>query len=147
MLTKTSQNSPHFIIYIAKLQKIPFKATKHLCMTQKFSKVNVKHMPCVSEHYVIIVAVTNSQHISSYTASCTRVNEVFWSLKGREKKAKWDQISVGKQHSCIQQFIWAKPDKIGPKVCLLPKVCFKPIALQLALESHFPAKTVVLFFK
>lgn len=55
-------------------------------MSQKLSKVDVKHMPSVPEHYVIIVAVTDSQDIRGYTASCTRVDEVFWSLGGREKK-------------------------------------------------------------
>lgn len=80
-LQQTSQSNTwkenHFILYIAWVQKIPFKATKHLCMSQKLPKVNVKHVPSVPEHYVIIVAVTDSQDISGYTASCTRVDEVF----------------------------------------------------------------------
>lgn len=45
-------------------------------MSQKLPKVNVEHMPGVPEHDVIVVAVTDSQDVSGYTASCTRVDEV-----------------------------------------------------------------------
>lgn len=117
-------------------------------MTQKFSKVNVKHMPCVSKHYVIIVAVTNSQDISSHATSCTRVNEVFWSLEGRGKKVNWDQISVGKQHSYIQQAILmtvkSKPDKTGPNF-FSQTVCFNQTAFQKSLDHTFQQKWLLCF--
>lgn len=79
MLNREKKNAKGKLLAFsnAKLQKIPFKATKRLCMAQKLSKVNMEHMSCTSKHYVIVVTVTDSQYVGGYAASCTRIDEVF----------------------------------------------------------------------
>lgn len=49
----------------------PLDIAKHLGMAQKSAKVNVKHVASGLEHDVVIVPITDSQHVSGYTAACT----------------------------------------------------------------------------
>ena len=60
---------------------VPFDITKHLRISQKFVEVNVKHVTWLLQHDVVIVSVTNSQHVGSHTVASTRSGEVVHSLE------------------------------------------------------------------
>lgn len=60
---------------------VPFDVTKHLCISQKFIEVNVKHVTWLLQHDVVVVSVTNSQHVGSHTVASTRSGEVVHSLE------------------------------------------------------------------
>ena len=54
------------------LKLLPFKVSEHLCVSQEFSKINMKEMTRCFEHDIIIVPVTDTQNICDNTISCTR---------------------------------------------------------------------------
>lgn len=60
---------------------VPFDVTKHLRISQKFIEVNVKHVTWLLQHDVVVVSVTNSQHVGSHTVASTRSGEVVHSLE------------------------------------------------------------------
>ena len=60
---------------------IPFNITKHLSISQKLVEVNVKHVTWLLQHDVVIVSVTDSQHVGSHTVASTRSGEVVHSLE------------------------------------------------------------------
>ena len=60
---------------------VPFNITKHLSISQKLVEVNVKHVTWLLQHDVVIVSVTNSQHVGSHTVASTRSGEVVHSLE------------------------------------------------------------------
>lgn len=55
---------------------LPFNVRKLLCVAHYLSKVDVKHVSTVSQHDVVIVAVTDPQDEGGHTPPCTRVDEV-----------------------------------------------------------------------
>lgn len=49
----------------------PFEVTKHLSITQKFSKVDVEQMTRCLKHDIVIVAITDPQDVCCNTVSST----------------------------------------------------------------------------
>ncbi len=55
---------------------LPFKAAKHLGMAEKLAKVDVEHVTSGAQHNIVVMAITDAQHVGCNTASCTRVDKV-----------------------------------------------------------------------
>lgn len=63
----------------------PFYASKHLCMTQKPSKVYVEHVPSCCQHYVVTVSITDSQDEGNNTPASTGIKEIPYGLVSKTK--------------------------------------------------------------
>lgn len=61
----------------------PLDVSKHLCVAQELSKVDVEHVTTGLQHNVIIVAVTYSQNVGGHAAAGTGVDEVLHCLDTR----------------------------------------------------------------
>lgn len=66
---------------------LPFKVSELLCVAHDLAKVDVKHVPSVLQHDVVIVAVTDPQDEGGHTPPCTRVDEVHHSLRVHNSRA------------------------------------------------------------
>lgn len=51
--------------------EIPFEVSKHLRISQEFSKVYVEHVPRGLKHDVVIVAIANTKDVGCHTVSGT----------------------------------------------------------------------------
>lgn len=60
---------------------MPFKASKLLSVAHDLAKVDVKHVPTVLQHDVVVVTVTDAQDEGGHTPACTGVDEVHHSLQ------------------------------------------------------------------
>ena len=65
----------------------PLDGSKHLGVAENLAKVNVKHVARPLYHDVVVMAITDSQYVSSNTVSSTRTGEIVHSLeKDRERE-------------------------------------------------------------
>lgn len=60
---------------------VPFKASELLRVAHDLAKVDVKHVPTVLQHDVVVVTVTDAQDEGGHTPACTGVDEVHHSLQ------------------------------------------------------------------
>lgn len=60
---------------------LPFKASKLLRVAHDLAKVDVKHVPAVLQHDVVVVTVTDAQDEGGHAPACTGVDEVHHSLQ------------------------------------------------------------------
>lgn len=60
---------------------LPFEASKLLRVAHDLAKVDVKHVPAVLQHDVVIVTVTDAQDEGGHTPACAGVDEVHHSLQ------------------------------------------------------------------
>lgn len=60
---------------------MPFKASELLRVAHDLAKVDVKHVPTVLQHDVVVVTVTDAQDEGGHTPACTGVDEVHHSLQ------------------------------------------------------------------
>lgn len=60
---------------------MPFEAPKLLRVAHDLAKVDVKHVPAVLQHDVVVVTVTDAQDEGGHTPACTGVDEVHHSLQ------------------------------------------------------------------
>lgn len=63
----------------------PSYASKHLCMTQKSSKINVEHVASFCQHYVVTVPITDSQDEGNNTPASTGIKEIPYGLVSKTK--------------------------------------------------------------
>ena len=71
-----------------KRSSVSLDGTKHLCISQDLSKVNVKHVSRPLNHDVVIVTITYSQHVGCHTVAGTRVSEVLCCLEEKERRER-----------------------------------------------------------
>ena len=58
----------------------PSNTSKHLCIAEDLPKVDVEHVSRLAHHDVVVVAVTDPQHIGSHTVASTRESKVLHCL-------------------------------------------------------------------
>lgn len=63
----------------------PFYVSKHLCMTQKSSKIYVEHVSSFCQHYVVTVSITDSQDEGNHTPASTGIKEIPYGLESKTK--------------------------------------------------------------
>lgn len=63
----------------------PSDASKHLCMTQKSSKIYVEHVSSLCQHDVVTVAITDSQDEGDNTPASTGIKEIPYGLGSKTK--------------------------------------------------------------
>ena len=54
----------------------PLEAPEHLGVAQELAEVDVEHVSGGAQHDVVVVAVTDAQHVGGHAAARTRVGEV-----------------------------------------------------------------------
>lgn len=55
---------------------IPFKITKHLCVTKKFAKINMEEMAGGFDHNIIVMSIANTKDISRHAIAGTRSRKI-----------------------------------------------------------------------
>lgn len=60
---------------------VPFKASKLLRVAHDLAKVDVKHVPAVLQHDVVVVTVTDAQDEGGHAPACAGVDEVHHGLR------------------------------------------------------------------
>lgn len=58
------------------MSSLPFKATKHLGVTQELAEVDVKHVTSGAQHDVVVMAITDAENVGCYAAAGAGVDEV-----------------------------------------------------------------------
>ena len=59
--------------YVVEL--IPFDVAEHLGVTEKFAEVDMKHVPRLTNHDVVVMPIANAKHVSRHTITGTRTRE------------------------------------------------------------------------
>ena len=59
----------------------PFNISKHLRIPKKLVEVNVEHVTWLFQHDVVVMTITDTKNIGSYTVTSTRTWEIFNSLQ------------------------------------------------------------------
>ena len=49
----------------------PLNATKHLCISKDTAKINMKHVPRLLYHNIVIMTITDTQYVCRYTVTST----------------------------------------------------------------------------
>lgn len=49
----------------------PLEAAKHLGVAEELAKVDVEHVTSGAQHNIVIMAITDAQHVGCHTASRT----------------------------------------------------------------------------
>lgn len=80
----------------------PFEASNHLCVAQELAKVDVEHVPCGTQHDVVVVAITDAQQVGGHAAARTGIDEV---LRGLESEAK-GHGGMEKERDLFKAIIW-----------------------------------------
>ena len=70
---------------------IALDASKHLRVAEELSEVDVEEVTAVSDHDVVVVAITNTENVCRYTVTCARCREVAHSLK-KKRNNHWYTI-------------------------------------------------------
>ena len=62
------------------IRHLPLEIANHLCISEEFSEVDMKHMSGVLDHDVVIVSITDTQHVRGNTVASAGCHEIVHSL-------------------------------------------------------------------
>ena len=55
---------------------VPFEITKHLCVTEEFTKINMEEMAGGFDHNIIVMSIANTEDISRHAITGTRSRKI-----------------------------------------------------------------------